>query len=158
MALASTVSAQPAESAARLVSLDAFRGMTIALMILVNTAGGFPGSYWPLQHAEWNGWTPTDMVFPSFVWIVGLSLTLSLGKRLNAGASPGSLVPAILRRALILYLLGVFLYLFPAFDFSTARLLGVLQRIAICYAAASLIYLYTGIRGQVVWIVALLGT
>lgn len=142
----------------RLVSLDIFRGATIALMILVNTAGGFSSSYAPLHHAEWNGWTPTDVVFPSFVWIVGLTLTLSLGKRLNAGANRTSLIPAILRRALTLYLLGVFLYLFPRFDFSTARLLGVLQRIAICYAAASLIYLYTGIRGQIVWTVGLLAT
>ena len=157
MALASTAAIEAGESAGRLVSLDVFRGATIALMILVNTAGGFPGSYPPLQHADWNGWTPTDVVFPSFVWIVGLSLTLSLGKRLSAGADRRSLVPGVLRRALILYLLGLFLYLFPRFDLSTARLLGVLQRIAICYAAASLIYLFTGIRGQIVWIVGLLG-
>jgi predicted acyltransferase len=157
MAHASAVPVQPAVSTERIVSLDVFRGATIALMILVNSAGGFPGSYAPLLHADWNGWTPTDVVFPSFVWIVGLSLTLSLRKRLNAGASRSSLVPAILRRALILYLLGVFLYLFPRFDFATARLLGVLQRIAICYAAASLIYLYSGIRGQIAWIGALLG-
>jgi predicted acyltransferase len=158
MALASTAPLEPAESTGRLVSLDVFRGATIALMILVNTAGGFAGSYSPLLHADWNGWTPTDVVFPSFVWIVGLSLTLSLDKRLSAGARRSSLVPAVLRRALILYLLGVFLYLMPRFDLSTARLLGVLQRIAICYAAASLIYLYTGVRGQIVWMVALLGS
>ena len=157
MALASTAPVEPAESTGRLVSLDVFRGATLALMILVNTAGGFSGSYAPLLHADWDGWTPTDVVFPSFVWIVGLSLTLSLGKRVAAGASRMSLARAIFRRALILYLLGVFLYLIPKFDLSTARLLGVLQRIAICYAAASLIYLYTGIRAQILWIVGLLG-
>ena len=159
MALASTAPMhEAAETTGRLVSLDVFRGATIALMVLVNTAGGFPGAYAPLEHADWNGWTPTDVVFPSFVWIVGLSLTLSLRKRIHAGASRASLVPAILRRALILYLLGVFLYLFPHFNFATARILGVLQRIAICYAAASLVYLYTGIRGQIASIVGLLAT
>jgi predicted acyltransferase len=158
MALASPAPVEPAETTGRIVSLDVFRGVTIALMILVNTAGGFSGSYAPLLHADWNGWTPTDVVFPSFVWIVGLSLTLSLGRRLSKGASRGSLVRSVLRRAIILYLLGVFLYLFPKFDFATARLLGVLQRIAICYAAASLIYLYTGVRAQIVWLVALLAT
>ena len=82
MALPSTALVEPAASSGRIVWLDVFRGATIALMILVNTAGGFSGSYWPLLHADWNGWTPTDVVFPSFVWIVGLSLTLSLRKRL----------------------------------------------------------------------------
>jgi predicted acyltransferase len=158
MAVASASKLQPAESSGRLVSLDVFRGATIALMILVNTAGGFAGSYAPLVHADWDGWTPTDAVFPSFLWIVGLSLTLSLERRLSAGTDRAALIPAILRRALILYLLGVFLYLFPRFDFATARLLGVLQRIAICYAAASLIYLYSGVRGQIAWIAGLLGT
>lgn len=159
MALASTAPIhEPAETTGRLVSLDVFRGATIALMVLVNTAGGFRGAYAPLEHAEWNGWTPTDVVFPSFVWIVGLSLTLSSRKRILAGASRTSLIPAILRRALILYLLGVFLYLFPHFHFETARILGVLQRIAICYAAASLVYLYTGIRGQIAAIFGLLAT
>jgi predicted acyltransferase len=66
----------PGEQSGRLVSLDAFRGAVMALMILVNTAGGFPGAYGPLQHAEWNGWTITDVVFTSFVWIVGVSLCL----------------------------------------------------------------------------------
>lgn len=126
MAFASAVKLRPAEAGGRLVSLDVFRGATLALMILVNTAGGFAGTYAPLLHADWDGWTPTDMVFPSFLWIVGLSLTLSLQRRLSAGADRSSLVPAILRRTLILYLLGVFLYLFPRFDFATARLLGVL--------------------------------
>ncbi len=141
----------------RLVSLDAMRGAIIALMVLVNTAGGLPQAYEPLKHAEWHGWTLTDVVFPSFVWIVGLSLTLSLGKRLASGATPGSLVGTILKRGLIIYLLGVLLYLTPHFDFATARLLGVLQRIAICYVAASLIYLWTGVRGQVIWIIGLCG-
>ncbi len=145
----------PAATTGRLVSLDAFRGATIALMVLVNTPGG-SHVYGPLQHAEWNGWTITDTVFPSFLWIVGLSLTLSLGKRLAQGVPRGKLFAHVLQRALIIYALGVFLYLIPAFDFSTARLLGVLQRIAICYLIASAIFLTTGWRAQIGWIVGLL--
>src|SRR5579885_3892198 len=86
----------------RLVSLDAFRGATMALMVLVNTPGG-PQVYAPLQHAEWNGWTPTDVVFPSFLWIVGVAMTLSLGRRLAAGVSRARLLGQIFRRAVILF-------------------------------------------------------
>jgi len=140
----------------RLRSLDAFRGATIGLMVIVNTAGDESHTYWPLQHAEWHGWTPTDVVFPSFLWIVGVAITLSLGKRLASGAPRGRLMLQVLRRAAILYCLGLFLYGFPEFNLHTLRLLGVLQRIAICYAAASAIYLWSGVRGQIAWIVGLL--
>jgi predicted acyltransferase len=146
----------PYAGSQRLVALDAFRGATIALMVLVNTAGDWRHVYAPLQHAEWNGWTPTDVVFPSFLWIVGVSLTLSFAKRMNAGASRSKLFIQVLRRAAILYALGLFLYGFPDFHLSTLRLLGVLQRIAICYVIASAIYLTTGIRGQILWIAGLL--
>jgi len=145
----------PAQSS-RLVSLDAFRGATIALMVLVNTAGDYRHVYAPLQHAEWHGWTITDVVFPSFLWIVGVAMTLSLGKRVAAGVPRRKLFLSVLRRALILYVLGLVIYGFPRYDLSTLRLLGVLQRIAICYVAAAAIYLTTGIRAQVAWIVALL--
>jgi predicted acyltransferase len=152
--------AQPAEAtlgtSPRLVSLDAFRGATIALMVLVNTAGDGRHVYAPLEHAEWHGWTLTDVVFPSFLWIVGVALTLSLGKRMSAGASRGRLFAQAARRAAIIYALGLFVYLFPRFDFSTMRVLGVLQRIAICYLIAAAIYLTTSVRGQIVWIVSLL--
>jgi predicted acyltransferase len=97
-------------------------------------------------------------VFPSFVWIVGVSLTLSLAKRVAAGDSHGKLFLQVLRRAAILYALGLFLYGFPHFDLSTWRVLGVLQRIAICYAAAAAIYLTCGIRAQIAWIIGLLGS
>src|SRR5512146_1860385 len=94
----------PAKSASeRLVSLDAFRGATIALMVLVNTAGDYRHVYAPLQHSEWNGWTITDVVFPSFLWIVGVSLTLSFARRVAQGASKARLFRQVLRRALILY-------------------------------------------------------
>jgi predicted acyltransferase len=141
--------------APRLVSLDAFRGATIALMVLVNTAGDGKHVYWPLQHAAWHGWTPTDVVFPSFLWIVGVALTLSLERRRAAGDSDGAILGHAARRAAILFALGMFLYAFPDFDLSTTRILGVLQRIAICYFAAVAIWLRTGVRGQVLWILGL---
>jgi predicted acyltransferase len=139
----------------RLISLDVFRGATMALMVLVNTPGDGAHSYGPLQHADWNGWTLTDTVFPSFLWIVGVAITLSLGKRLAAGVARRSLFMQVLRRAAILYVLGLVVYAYP-FSLSTQRLFGVLQRIAICYLIASVIYLTTGVRGQLIWIVSLL--
>lgn len=142
----------------RLCSLDAFRGATIALMVVVNSPGDGEHAYAPLKHAEWHGWTPTDVVFPSFLWIVGVAMTLSLAKRVAAGAPRSTLFLQVLRRAAILYCLGLFLYGFPKFDLSTLRLLGVLQRIAICYAIGAAIYLTTSIRGQIAWIVGLLAS
>jgi predicted acyltransferase len=140
----------------RLVSLDAFRGATIALMVLVNNAGDGRHTYAPLEHAAWHGWTLTDVVFPSFLWIVGVAITLSLANRMAAGASRASLLKQVFRRALILYALGLLVYAFPKFDLSTLRVLGVLQRIAICYLIAAFTYLFTGIRTQIACIVALL--
>jgi predicted acyltransferase len=140
---------------ARLIALDAFRGATIALMIIVNDPGG-PVSYGPLNHSRWHGWTLTDTVFPTFLWIVGVSLTLSLGKRIEAGVLRSRLLAQIFRRAAILFVLGLAIYAFPDFDLPTQRILGVLQRIAICYLIASVIYLYTGIRGQITWLLSLL--
>jgi predicted acyltransferase len=128
----------------------------MALMVLVNNAGDGQYSYAPLRHSAWNGWTITDVVFPSFLWIVGVAITLSLGTRLASGASRVQLVLPVLRRAAILYGLGLFVYAFPHFDLSTQRLMGVLQRIAICYLCASAIFLFTGVRGQIAWIVGLL--
>lgn len=127
----------------------------MALMVLVNTPGG-PVSYGPLNHSDWNGWTITDTVFPSFLWIVGVALTLSLGKRMAAGIPRSQLFLQVLRRAAVIYGLGLLIYAAPDFNLSTQRLLGVLQRIAICYLVASAIYLTTPWRGQVFWIVGLL--
>jgi predicted acyltransferase len=148
-------SAAPATS--RLVSLDAFRGATIALMVIVNTPGDASHVYAPLQHAEWHGSTPTDVVFPSFLWIAGLAMTLSFDKRLASGATRARLLSQVARRAVILYALGLLLYAIPAFDLSTLRLLGVLQRIAICSLAGAAIWLTSDLRGRIVWVVALLG-
>ncbi len=162
--LSTTVSTEtqnqaPAENKSfkeRLVSLDAFRGAIMALMVLVNTPGDGEHVYAPLRHSEWNGWTPTDVVFPSFMWIVGVAITISIARRLAAGMSRSQLFAHAFRRALILYVLGLVVYVYPAFDLSTQRVLGVLQRIAICYLIATAIYLNTRIRGQIVWIVSLL--
>ncbi|HSU31671.1 MAG TPA: hypothetical protein VLJ11_10575 [Bryobacteraceae bacterium] len=158
MSSLSSISAPPTtgvSASTRLTALDAFRGATMLLMVLVNDGGG-PRSYGQLEHSRWNGWTLTDTVFPSFLWIVGVAITLSLSKRLQAGIAVSSLVPQIVKRAAILYLLGFALYLAPHFDLSHTRILGVLQRIAICYIVASLLYLFTGVRVQIATIVGLL--
>lgn len=138
----------------RLVSLDAFRGLTIFLMVIVNSSG--PAVYYQFHHAAWNGWTLADTVFPSFLWIVGVAITLSVAKRLAAGIPPRTILLRAVRRAVILYACGVFIYLFPAFDFARMRFTGVLQRIAICYLIAVCIYLYSGVRAQLAWTVGLL--
>jgi predicted acyltransferase len=146
----------PLPDTQRLVSLDAFRGVVMALMIVVNNNGSEHDAYAQLRHAEWHGWTLTDTVFPSFVWIVGVAITLSLGKRLAAGVPRLQLLRTVMRRAAILFVLGVAVYVYPNFNLSTQRILGVLQRLAICYLAASAIYLWCGVRGQIAWLAGLL--
>jgi predicted acyltransferase len=112
--------------------VDAFRGLTMAAMVIVNTPGNWSEVYAPLLHAEWHGWTPTDLIFPFFVFIVGVSIVLSARSR---GTWFG-----ILRRAALLYALGLLLALYPSFNFATVRVVGVLPRLAICYLAAALFY------------------
>jgi len=131
----------------RLLSLDAFRGATIASMILVNNPGSGKDVYPPLEHATWNGWTFTDLVFPFFLWIAGVSMTLSFARR---GGEPKTLLLHTLRRAAMIFLIGLALNGFPKYNFSTIRIPGVLQRIAVCYLIASVIFLYTKWRGQAV--------
>lgn len=120
----------------------------MAGMVMANTPGTGEFVYPELRHAKWHGWTLADTIFPSFVWIVGVAITLSLGRRLAKGDLPSALLPGILRRAAIIFLLGVAVYAFPAFDPHTFRILGVLQRIAICYLVAAVLFLYTGWKGQ----------
>jgi len=151
------------ESPKRLLSLDAFRGATIAAMILVNDPGSWDTTYEQLKHAAWNGWTITDMVFPFFLWIVGVAMTLSFAKRTEAGADRGKLMLHVVRRAAIIFALGLFINGFPfglafghEFSFSTWRIPGVLQRIAVCYLVASAIFLSSTIRGQAIWAVTFL--
>lgn len=147
---------QETQAAGRLISLDVFRGLTIAGMVLVNNPGTWSHIYWPLDHAEWHGWTPTDLIFPFFLFIVGISITLSLARRADAGGSQRDLLLSIFRRALILFALGTFLAGFPYFNFSTIRIPGVLQRIAVCYLISSLIFLKTRWRTQAMIAAALL--
>ena len=140
----------------RLLSLDVFRGMTIAGMVLVNNPGTWSAIYPPLQHAEWHGTTPTDLVFPFFLFIVGISITLALGKRVEVGGINKDIYLKIFRRSLIIFALGLFLAIFPFYnftkgewvDFSTLRIMGVLQRIAVCYLVASLIFVRTNWKQQ----------
>ncbi|HLJ24535.1 MAG TPA: heparan-alpha-glucosaminide N-acetyltransferase domain-containing protein [Candidatus Acidoferrales bacterium] len=128
---------------ARMVSLDVFRGATIAGMILVNDPGSWGHIYPPLEHAEWNGWTPTDLIFPFFLFIVGVSLTLSFGSRIARGVTRRALAIHVVRRSALIFTIGLFLNGFPDFDLASIRIMGVLQRIALCYLVAGLLYLFT---------------
>src|SRR5664279_5309036 len=147
--------AREASAPSRLFSLDVFRGATIAAMILVNNPGR-DFAYAPLNHAKWSGWTPTDLIFPFFLFIVGVSLTLSFRSRLLKGDSRRLLLIHTVRRSAIIFLIGLFLNGFPHFHFATWRVAGVLQRIALAYLAASIITLYARTRGIVLWIAGLL--
>lgn len=137
------------------MSLDAFRGLTIAAMILVNNPGSWSYVYGPLAHAEWNGWTPTDLIFPFFLFIVGVSMVFSFGRRRESAARP-QLMRSVVRRALVLFLLGLLLAAFPEFRLTQLRWAGVLQRIALVYLAASAIVLGLSRRAQIALTAALL--
>jgi predicted acyltransferase len=136
--------------AERLVSLDAFRGITIAGMILVNNPGNWKTTYGGLQHAEWNGCRPADLVFPFFLFIVGVAITFSFAQRLGRHGSRARLLASAARRTFILFALGLLLNGFPSFDWQTIRLAGVLQRIALCYAFAAIIVITLDARGQAI--------
>ena len=125
----------------RLLSLDVLRGITIAFMIMVNNNGG-PGSWHFMNHAQWNGLTPTDLVFPTFVFVVGVSIVFAFDSRLARGADRGQLARHTVQRAAILFVFGVIVNSFPLFALAHMRFYGVLQRIAICYLVAGLFYLY----------------
>jgi len=127
-----------------------FRGLTVAAMVVVNNPGDWGTVYWPLLHAEWHGWTPTDLIFPFFLFIVGVSLALS---------SRGTTVAGIVKRGAIIWGLGLFLAGFPFFNLGTVRIPGVLARIAWCYVAAALVaraVAHRRDRGRLVLSVALL--
>ncbi|HEU4768369.1 MAG TPA: DUF5009 domain-containing protein [Pyrinomonadaceae bacterium] len=146
----------PPSDAQRLVSLDVFRGITIAGMVLVNNPGTWQHIYAPLRHAEWHGWTPTDLVFPFFLFIVGVAIPLAFGNRVERGGSKRDLYMKVLKRTLIIFGIGLFLNAFPYFDLSNLRIPGVLQRIAICYFFASIIFLNTRVAAQVAITIGLL--
>jgi predicted acyltransferase len=142
----------------RLVSLDVFRGLTIAGMVLVNNPGSWSAVYWPLTHADWHGWTPTDLIFPFFLFAVGVSITLALAPRLERDESRARLVGRIIARSVILFALGLFLAGFPSFDLSSIRIPGVLQRIAVCYLVAALLVVATRRGRHVVTVGAVTAT
>jgi predicted acyltransferase len=159
----------------RLLSLDVFRGMTVAGMLLVNNPGTWSAIFPPLEHAEWNGWTPTDLIFPFFLFIVGITTYLSLTARRARGDDDSAIVKQILRRGFIIYLLGFAMAMFPFYQWGSidamptpgawdrilfriehVRILGVLPRIAIVYVCAALLTLKTTIKQQILIIAALL--
>ncbi len=130
------------QSNQRLLSLDVFRGLTIAGMILVNTPGTWQYVYPPLRHAEWHGCTPTDWVFPFFLFIMGVAVPLALSKRIEQGDDRRQIMAKIFRRTLVIFAVGLFLNAFPKFDFANLRIPGVLQRIALVYFFCALIFVY----------------
>ena len=126
----------------RLVFLDVVRGLTVAFMILVNNNGSEELAYWPLKHADWNGWTPTDLVFPTFLFLVGIAIVFSTASRMARGEAKGALLVHAFRRTAILFALGILIHGFPHYPLATLRIYGVLQRIAVCYLVASILYLW----------------
>jgi len=137
----------------RLISLDVFRGITIAGMIMVNNPGSWSEVYGPLLHADWHGCTPTDWVFPFFLFIMGVAVPLSIGKQMEKGVPGKKIVGKIIRRTILIFAIGLFLNAFPYFNLSTLRIPGVLQRIALVYCATALIYYKTKPRSH--WVIAL---
>ena len=140
----------PASPVKRLLSLDVVRGITIAFMIMVNNNGG-PGSWRFMNHAEWNGLTPTDLVFPTFAFVIGVSIVFAFSARLAKGADRNELAKHTVIRAVVLILFGIIVNSFPFFHLAHMRFYGVLQRLAICYLVVGLFYLYDQ-RASTKWI------
>lgn len=136
----------------RLLSLDVFRGATVAAMILVNNPGSWSHMYPPLAHAEWNGCTPTDLIFPFFLFIVGVSITFAMQRKKKDTRNHPQLIKKVIKRSLVLFVLGLFLSLFPRIFtdpvnvWATVRIPGVLQRIAVVYLVSALIFLKAPVR------------
>ena len=159
----------------RLLSLDVFRGLTVAGMLLVNDPGTWSAIYAPLEHAEWHGWTPTDLIFPFFLFIVGITTQLSISARRARGDDDGAIRRQILRRAALIFLFGFLINGFPFFTWGQVtgvgdpsffdrvvdrlyhwRFLGVLQRIALAYLVSALIATRVTVRTQVIVAAALM--
>jgi predicted acyltransferase len=139
--ISKTASAQALPSTNRLLSLDVLRGITLCFMIMVNNNGG-PGAWWFMEHAQWNGLTPTDLVFPTFLFVMGVSIVFSMEARLGRGESRGKLAGHTWARAAKIFACGLIVNGFPFFPLAHYRVYGVLQRIAICYLIVGLFYLY----------------
>ncbi|MFT7722957.1 MAG: heparan-alpha-glucosaminide N-acetyltransferase domain-containing protein [Roseateles sp.] len=142
----------------RIASVDALRGLAVAAMLLVNNPGDWGHVYAPLQHAAWHGCTPTDLIFPFFLFIVGVSTALAIGPRVQAGAAPGPLRAAVVRRGLRILALGLLLHALAwwLLDKPEFRMPGVLQRIGLCFIAAGLVAVQWRARGQWLLLVVLL--
>ena len=149
-----TILNKPASS--RLMSLDIFRGLCVAGMIVVDNPGNDTKAYWPIMHADWNGWTSADFIFPSFLFLVGISLVFSTASRLQRGQSRSQILVHALWRTLLLIAIGLLVNASPivGFDIHTFRFEGVTQRIALCYLAAVALELWSGRRGQVIALAA----
>jgi predicted acyltransferase len=142
----------------RLMSIDIFRGLAVAGMILVDNPGSDDLAYGPIKHAEWNGWTCADFIFPSFLFLVGVSMMFSYTARLRRGESRQRIFRHAIVRSLILFLIGLFVNAMPIYglDLHTWRIYGVTQRIALCYLVAAIIVLWSNRRGQVIALFACL--
>jgi predicted acyltransferase len=140
----------------RLLCLDIYRGLMVAGMILVDNPGSDENAYWPIMHAKWNGWTPADFIFPSFLFLVGISLVYSFESRRQRGETNRQILLHAFKRSLILIVIGLLVNASPIYglDLHTWRFEGVTQRIGICYFFAAILELWTGRRGQ---LLALLG-
>jgi predicted acyltransferase len=136
----------------RLTCLDIFRGLAVAGMIVVDNPGSDGGAYAPIKHAEWNGWTAADFIFPSFLFLVGISMVFSFSKRLQRGDSRKQIMLHVVWRSLSLIAIGLFVNASPivGLDLHTWRFEGVTQRIALCYLAAAVLELWSGRRGQII--------
>ena len=134
----------------RLESIDAFRGATIAGMIIVINPGSWKFIYPPLRHANWHGWTITDLIYPFFLFIVGAAIVFSFSKNIEKNIDNKSLYAKIIRRTIILFGLGLFINTFPNFNLPNIRIMGVLQRIAICYMIVSVIVINTKLYTQLI--------
>jgi predicted acyltransferase len=145
-----TVGGKATNPVKRILSLDVVRGITIAFMIMVNNNGG-PGSWHFMNHANWNGLTPTDLVFPTFVFVVGVSVVFAFDARLAKGAARAQLAKHTIIRAIVLILFGIIVNSFPFFRLDHMRFYGVLQRIAVCYLVVGLFYLWDQ-RASTKWI------
>ena len=126
----------------RILSLDAFRGLTIAGMIIVNNQGDWQHVYKPLKHASWHGWLGADVIFPFFLFICGVSIAISFSKKSDAEINNSFFLKKIVIRSILIFLLGLIINLFPDFNFYNFRIPGVLQRIAVCYLISSIIFIY----------------
>jgi predicted acyltransferase len=135
----------------RLLSLDIFRGLAVAGMIIVDNPGSDDQAYWAIKHTEWNGWTPADLIFPSFLFLVGISIVFSFSSRLQRGDTRRQILLHVFKRSLLLIAIGLLVNASPivGFDIHTFRFEGVTQRIALCYLVAALLELYIGRRWQI---------